>query len=83
MLAVRRIAHWAGETETTEAADAMARDTLDAQSVWWHRSTNLSVLARFKGSKELDPFIKGGDVSFCRADLFYVTKLALVPETRP
>jgi len=61
-MVMSRIARQANDTDTAKTADAMANETTEALVAWWKRTTNsTAVAARFKGSKELDPFIGSGD----------------------
>jgi len=82
LLAIGRIARQANDADTAKAADAMAKDTTEALAAWWNRATNLTALARFKGSKELDPFIGKGDaLSFRIAP--HRHKIALLHDPTP
>lgn len=80
--ALSRMARCKGDPDTAAEADALAAETLAALKSWWARATNLALLHRPRGSKELDPFINRGDaLSFAVAP--HRHKIALLHEITP
>jgi hypothetical protein len=82
LLGLARLARWMGDPALAAEAEARANAAADTLAEWWRRAAVNGTLTSFRGSAELDRFIKEGDaISFAVKP--HRHKLALFQDLTP